>query len=68
MMHAIASLIDTAVPRTQVHLPLAAWLRAARERRALSRLTGRELADMGIDPAAARREAARPFWDLPHGR
>lgn len=36
-----------------------------RQRRALARLDVERLADMGITPAQAAREAARPFWDLP---
>lgn len=51
-----------------VTLPLGAWLRVARERRQLEGLTERQLRDMGIDPEAAAREAARPFWDLPKQR
>lgn len=49
----------------RVSLPLGAWIRVARERRELAGLSGRKLRDMGIDPEAAAREAARPFWDLP---
>ena len=67
-MRMIASLIETATPRTVVSLPIADWLSVSAERRALRRLTRREMADMGIDPVAARIEAARPFWDLPRRR
>lgn len=49
-------------------LPLGRWLRVARERRRLAELDERALRDIGIDPASAAREAARPFWDLPKGR
>ncbi len=46
-----------------------AWLRHVwsvdRERQALARLSACELADIGITDHAARREAARAFWDLP---
>ena len=35
------------------------------ERRQLGQLTDRELADIGLDHKAAKREANRPFWDLP---
>lgn len=41
-----------------------AW-QAGRERRALAELDPRLLLDMGIDPAEARREASRSFWELP---
>lgn len=37
----------------------------ARQRRALKHLDGYRLDDMGISPAAARAETARPFWDAP---
>lgn len=52
----------------RVTLPLGAWVRVARERRALAQMDERRLRDLGIDPAEAVREAARPFWDLPKGR
>lgn len=67
-MTAIAALIEGAMPRTRIVLPLAAWIRTAAERRALGRLTDAQLADIGLSRAAAEAEAARPFWDLPHGR
>jgi uncharacterized protein YjiS (DUF1127 family) len=38
------------------------WLDRARSRRALLALDARALRDIGVTPAAARREAARPFW------
>ncbi|MGR3433996.1 MAG: DUF1127 domain-containing protein [Shimia sp.] len=37
----------------------------ARSRRALARLDAARLADLGLDAAAARAEAARPAWDVP---
>jgi uncharacterized protein YjiS (DUF1127 family) len=37
----------------------------ARERRALAELERHRLDDLGIDPEAARAEAARRFWDAP---
>jgi len=67
-MKALVTLIDAATPPALPGLPVGRWLAVARERRALSRLTPRELADLGLDPAAARREAARPFWDMPRHR
>ena len=36
-----------------------------KQRRALARLDMSTLKDLGISQAAAQREAARPFWDLP---
>ena len=44
------------------------WLRLADERRALSGLDARLLADVGIPADSAAAEAARPFWDVPAGR
>lgn len=41
---------------------LAAWRFRAATRRALRRLTDRELADIGVDRAAALAEANKPFW------
>ncbi len=38
------------------------------ERRALAQLDGARLRDLGISPAEASAEIARPFWDLPAGR
>jgi len=38
------------------------WLRRARTRRRLAELTDRDLRDIGLDRAAALREAGRPFW------
>lgn len=38
------------------------WHDRAASRRALARLDGRMLADIGVDPAWAEAEAARPFW------
>lgn len=43
-------------------------LSVADERRALARLSPRELADIGLSDAQARQEAARPIWDLPAKR
>jgi uncharacterized protein YjiS (DUF1127 family) len=40
----------------------AGWLARARSRRALLALDARALRDIGVTAAAARREAARPFW------
>lgn len=48
------------------HFRLAAWLRRCREkgrqRRALARLDPHLLADIGVSPAEAARECAKPFW------
>ncbi len=48
---------------------LLARLRQARalmhQRRALSRLDAHRLADLGLSPEDALREANRPFWDAP---
>ena len=47
---------------------LALMLAHGRERAALSRLDADALADLGIAPSDAAREAARPIWDLAPGR
>ncbi len=43
------------------------WILGREEKRlsriALSELTDDQLADIGVTPAEARREAARPFWN-----
>jgi uncharacterized protein YjiS (DUF1127 family) len=41
---------------------LLAWVVRSRQRRALAELDARLLQDAGISPAAAKAEAARPFW------
>ena len=41
---------------------LLAWHDRARERRELTELSDDMLRDLGIPPAEARRQAARPFW------
>ena len=38
------------------------WHDNFHQRRALSRLDRRLLADIGVDPVAAQREIAKPFW------
>ncbi|MCV9996906.1 DUF1127 domain-containing protein [Pararhizobium sp. YC-54] len=44
-----------------------AWMIMREEKRlsriALSELTDDQLADIGVTPKEARREAARPFWN-----
>jgi len=46
------------------------WIATAvathRQRLLLSELDAHMLDDIGIDRAIARKEAERPFWDLPH--
>ncbi len=48
-------------------LLVVAWIVDREEKRlsriALSELTDDQLADIGVSPAEARREAARPFWN-----
>lgn len=38
-----------------------------KQRRELVGLTAERLRDLGITPEQARREAARPLWDVPPG-
>ncbi|MEL6218311.1 MAG: hypothetical protein AAFR79_07575 [Pseudomonadota bacterium] len=67
-MKALTLLLDGAMPRANIRMPIGEWIRVARERRALAKLDHRALIDMGIDPTAARIESERPFWDLPRTR
>jgi uncharacterized protein YjiS (DUF1127 family) len=67
-MRPLTSLFDAPAAATLPRLPVARWIEVARERRALARLTDRDLRDIGLDPERARLEADRPFWDLPAGR
>lgn len=67
-MRTLTSLFDATPAATLPRLPLARWMEIARERRALARLTDRELRDIGLGPERARIEAGRPFWDLPARR
>ena len=41
---------------------LLTWQMRANERARLAEMEAHRLADMGIAPAEARREAAKPFW------
>lgn len=68
-MRALA-LILSGIPAefSGLSVPVSRWMRVAAERRALARLDERALADLGLDPARAQAEAARPFWDLPAQR
>lgn len=43
---------------------IATWHRVARQRRQLLDIDPRLLADMGLTPEQAFREASRPFWDV----
>jgi uncharacterized protein YjiS (DUF1127 family) len=38
------------------------WIQRARQRRRLAELDAAQLRDIGVEPEAARREAAKPFW------
>jgi uncharacterized protein YjiS (DUF1127 family) len=58
-----ARIAITTLPRLP-RLPLARMLEIAHQRRALERLDDAALADLGLSRDAARREAARPLWDI----
>jgi uncharacterized protein YjiS (DUF1127 family) len=58
--------IPCASPAASKRWSLRFALRVWAERRALARMDVSRLKDLGISPAAAAAEAARPFWDLPH--
>ena len=57
---AIMSFLSTAVIRAACTVQV--WRERARQRRTLSTLNDRMLADIGIDRVAANVEAAKPFW------
>ena len=66
-MHAILSVLRMPSDGARLALPpLARWWRIRRERRQLLELSDHMLRDVGLTPADARREAARPFWDVPN--
>ncbi len=56
----VATTSATILERTWATLGL--WRERARERRHLAEMTPQMLNDIGISRAAARAEAARPFW------
>jgi uncharacterized protein YjiS (DUF1127 family) len=55
-------------PRLSALARLLLWLSLGRERGDLAALDERMLRDVGLDPATARREWTRPFWDIPPSR
>ncbi len=57
---AVFSILSGAVIR--VVCALLTWQERANQRRNLASLDDRMLRDIGIDRAAARREAEKPFW------
>ena len=65
-MYAILSALPLAARVVRLPLPpLARWWRVRRERQKLLELSDHLLRDIGVTDAEARREAARPFWDVP---
>jgi uncharacterized protein YjiS (DUF1127 family) len=52
--------VEVGVPRA-VAVPLV-WLRRLQHRHELARLTREQLADVGLDANAVRRESEKPFW------
>jgi uncharacterized protein YjiS (DUF1127 family) len=61
-------LTGTPSSRLRLRFPLSQWIQVARERRKLAAMSEQQLRDIGVNAAAAEREASRPFWDLPQGR
>ena len=49
--------------RTALHIIFVYWPQRRRQRMILGELSDDHLKDIGVSPAQARREAARPFWD-----
>ena len=58
--HRDAGRIETLAAR--VRRALAEWRRRARSRAQLARFGERDLRDIGLTPAEAARECAKPFW------
>lgn len=52
--------LSNAVSNLLQHIP--AWIARHRQRKALAELSDHLLDDIGVSHAAARREAAKPFW------
>lgn len=46
-------------------LPLLRWMALSRNRAGLAKLDGHLLKDVGLTQDDAKREASRPFWDVP---
>ena len=63
-MFATAGQIAIAAPARSASLfqTVAVWADRVSQRRALASLTVEALKDIGIDPADATAEAAKPFW------
>lgn len=63
-MFATAGRIAIASPARSSSLfaTVALWADRVSQRRALASLTVEALKDVGIDPADAMQEAAKPFW------
>ncbi|SMY07342.1 DUF1127 domain-containing protein [Flavimaricola marinus] len=65
---AVLSAADKLPPLSQVvfavSLRVMTWEMRSRTRRALAKLSARELADIGLSPATAQREAQRRFWQI----
>lgn len=55
----------TVIARPAARPSLSSLLGLWRQRRHLARLDDHALEDIGLDRAAARQEASRPFWDVP---
>ncbi len=64
------ALLDLSLPVSRPRMSLFKFAQRAaalhRQRAALRRLDDSALKDIGLDRATAKREADRPFWDVPH--
>jgi uncharacterized protein YjiS (DUF1127 family) len=52
----------TSSARPSLFATVALWADRSSQRRTLAALTFEELKDIGVDPADAMQEAAKPFW------
>lgn len=50
--------------RSARSIPLSRYFTVWAERRALAAMPAARLRDLGLTPAQAAREAARPIWDI----
>ena len=58
----IATVASVRTTRPSLFQTFAVWADRSRQRRTLATLTLEALKDIGLDPAVAAEEAAKPFW------
>jgi uncharacterized protein YjiS (DUF1127 family) len=58
----LVGLLPSSYGRPPLTATLSLWRRRSRQRRALARLDGRALEDIGLTRAQAQAEADKPLW------